>query len=310
MTVTLDLRSIACALGGEVRGRQVLAPGPNHSRRDRSLSVRLSHQSPTGFIVTSFAGDPFDVCRDFVMQKLGMDPDAWRTRSRGRGDTRPAPAFTVPEHQGEADDEARIARAVAIWNEGRDPAGTAVERYLAGRGLALPERGIEVLRFHPRCPWKDDPAGPTIHVPAMVAAMRAVVGDRITAVHRTRLTDDGRKVDRKMLGPARGSAVKIDPDDEVAGALAVGEGIETTLAARQFGIRPAWAMTSTANLAKLPVLPGIEVLTLLAENDHASARAVEECGDRWFAAGRQVDTLTPTAGKDMNDALQRMRGAT
>ena len=111
-----------------------------------------------------------------------------------------------------------------------------------------------------------------------------------------------------MLGPARGSAVKLDLDEDVTMALAVGEGIETVLAARQFGIQPAWAMTSTANLAKLPVLPGIEVLTLLAENDDASARAVEECGDRWFTAGRQVDTVEPLLGKDLNDALQ-MRGA-
>ncbi len=149
-----------------------------------------------------------------------------------------------------ADDEARIARAVEIWEQGRDPAGTVVERYLAGRGLALPERAVDVLRFHPRCPWKDDPDGPTIYVPAMVAAMRAVVGDRITAVHRTRLTDDGAKIGRKMLGPARGAAVKLDPDEEVTTALAVGEGIETCLAARQLGIRPAWAMTSTGNLAR------------------------------------------------------------
>jgi hypothetical protein len=34
-----DLRSLARALGGEVVGRQVLAPGPGHSRRDRSLSI-------------------------------------------------------------------------------------------------------------------------------------------------------------------------------------------------------------------------------------------------------------------------------
>ena len=307
MMTSLDLRSIARALGGEVQGRQVLAPGPNHSRGDRSMSVRLSHQSPTGFIVTSFAGDPFDVCRDFVTAKLGMDPDAWRTRSRGRGDVRPAPAFTVPEVD-ESDVEARIARAVELWQQGRDPAGTVVERYLAGRGLALPERGVEVIRFHPRCPWKDDSTESTIFVPAMVAAMRAVVGDRITAVHRTRLTDDGRKVGRKMLGPARGSAVKLDPDEDVTTALATGEGIETVLAGRQFGIRPAWAMASTSNLAKLAVLPGIEVLTLLAENDEASARAVQECGDRWFGAGRQVDIIEPLMGKDINDALQ-MRGA-
>src|SRR5262249_36546909 len=36
---TLDLRTIARALRGEVSGRRVLAPGPQHSPKDRSLCV-------------------------------------------------------------------------------------------------------------------------------------------------------------------------------------------------------------------------------------------------------------------------------
>ncbi len=143
------------------------------------MSVRLSHQSPAGFIVTSFSGDPFDVCRDFVMQKLGMDPDMWRTRSRGRGESRPAPVFTVPEDAGKADDEARIARAVELWSEGRDPTGTVVERYLAGRGLVAARPGPRSCATTRGARGSDEvPPARTIHVPAMVAAMRAVDGDR------------------------------------------------------------------------------------------------------------------------------------
>ncbi len=54
--MSLDLRTIARALGGEVQGRQVLAPGPNHGRSDRSLSVRISHQSPTGYDRVPWSG--------------------------------------------------------------------------------------------------------------------------------------------------------------------------------------------------------------------------------------------------------------
>jgi hypothetical protein len=36
-----DLRRMATALGGEITGGQILCPGPGHSHRDRSLSVRL-----------------------------------------------------------------------------------------------------------------------------------------------------------------------------------------------------------------------------------------------------------------------------
>jgi hypothetical protein len=38
----IALRPIARALVGEVVGAQVFVSGPGHSRRDRSLSVRLS----------------------------------------------------------------------------------------------------------------------------------------------------------------------------------------------------------------------------------------------------------------------------
>jgi len=45
----LDLRLIARALGGEISGRQILAPGPGHSPQDRSLSIRIEPGAPAGF---------------------------------------------------------------------------------------------------------------------------------------------------------------------------------------------------------------------------------------------------------------------
>src|SRR5262249_1949694 len=68
----LDSQRIARALGGEVRNGQILAPGPNHSRVDRSLSVRLDPAAPDGFVVNSFAGDDPFACKDYVRQKCGL----------------------------------------------------------------------------------------------------------------------------------------------------------------------------------------------------------------------------------------------
>jgi len=72
--MTSDLRSLARALGGIVSHGQVLAPGPGHSPADRSLSVRLSHAAPDGFVVHSFASDDPIECRDYVREKLNMRP--------------------------------------------------------------------------------------------------------------------------------------------------------------------------------------------------------------------------------------------
>jgi putative DNA primase/helicase len=67
----IDTRSLAHALGGEVAGRdQVLAPGPGHSPKDRSLSVRLTDGDD--FVVHSFAGDDPLVCKDYIRRKLGL----------------------------------------------------------------------------------------------------------------------------------------------------------------------------------------------------------------------------------------------
>ena len=72
MTINIDLRSLARALGGEVQGNEVKAPGPGHSAIDRSLSVRLDASAPGGFVVHSFAQDDPIACKDYVREKLGL----------------------------------------------------------------------------------------------------------------------------------------------------------------------------------------------------------------------------------------------
>ena len=68
----MNLRAIALALGGEVAGGQVLAPGPGHSPRDRSLSIKVSQDAPDGFVVHSHAGDDWKECRDHVYSRLNI----------------------------------------------------------------------------------------------------------------------------------------------------------------------------------------------------------------------------------------------
>src|SRR5712691_9358997 len=70
----LTLRAIAQALGGEISGGQVLAPGPGHSPKDRSLSIKLNEIG--GVIVHSFAGDDPIACKDYVRERCGVP--AWR----------------------------------------------------------------------------------------------------------------------------------------------------------------------------------------------------------------------------------------
>jgi hypothetical protein len=188
--------------------------------------------------------------------------------------------------------EAGCVAALRFWREGVDPGVSPVETYLASRRLEL---GDDVANFVLR--WHQG-AG------AMLALFRNIWTGEPQAVSRTFLDCGGHKIGRKFLGPVGGCAVMLDAFDEVTTGLHVGEGIETCLAARQFGLKPAWAVGSAGAVAAFPVLSGIECLTLLSENDDASARAVEECGGRWHAAGREVLINQADFGKDLNDELR------
>jgi hypothetical protein len=82
--VDRSLTTIAERLGGEVRGGEVLCPGPGHSGGDRSLSVKPDAGAPDGFLIHSFAGDDPVTCRDHVRQRLGL-PAFEARKSNGKG---------------------------------------------------------------------------------------------------------------------------------------------------------------------------------------------------------------------------------
>jgi hypothetical protein len=72
ISASFSLQSLAHLLGGVVCNGQVRAPGPRHSPKDRSLSVRLDPAAPDGFLVYSFAEDDPIICRDYVREKCGL----------------------------------------------------------------------------------------------------------------------------------------------------------------------------------------------------------------------------------------------
>jgi putative DNA primase/helicase len=264
-----NLQHIAHALGGEVSGRQVLAPGPGHSSHDRSLAVRPAQNAPDGLLIYSHSGDDWRSCRVHVLSRLGI--------TRGR-------AFEVHEkgwlpEAGEPV-RGRIERAVTLWRQGTDPRGTLVETYLASRGLALtPELVMRVIRFHAACPWRNKMSGKLVHIPAMLAVMRNIYTNEVTAVQRTALSQTGTKIGRMTLGPKTGAAIKVSADEDVTMGLAIGEGLETVLSAMRLSFNPAWAVGDASNMRVFPILPGIGCLTIIVDNDEngTGQRAALEC---------------------------------
>jgi len=115
------------------------------------------------------------------------------------------------------------------------------------------------------------------------------------------------------LGPMAGCVIRLWPDEDVTEGLAIGEGVETTLAAatriehRGTLLHPAWAAGTKGNIANFPVLAGIEALTILVDNDESGGGqdAAAKCTQRWRDAGREVIRLIPgDVGLDFNDLVK------
>lgn len=279
--------------------------------RGGSLAITLSgdHRGRWRDFATSEQGDALDLV-EAVRGCSTAEALEWSRRWLSRhGGSAPAP---VP-NAGDSDDKARrIKMALAIWDEAIDPRDTLADTYLRSRALVLPNSLADhVIRFHQKCPWRDADTGQTIFVPAIVAAMRSIATDEITAIQRTRLSPKGKKIEPRMLGVAAGAAVKLDADERVTEQLIIGEGVETAMTARQIRaeLRPTWALGSAGAIAAFPVLDGVVRLMILAEKGEANKRAIEVCGGRWHDAGRDVFINRPTRGNDLNDALQAMERA-
>jgi putative DNA primase/helicase len=291
----------ARVLGGEAHGQRILAPGPGHSARDRSLSILISWQAPEGFVVHSHAGDDAMACRDYVRNRLGL------TRER---DDIPAPR----QHQRMREkitviDRSRSARPLALWKEAGPIDGTPAQVYLASRGLKYDG---DALRWHPDCPF-----GPRARVGGMLGLVRNIVTNEPQAVHRTAIDADGTKLSRLgangrlALGPIAGGAIKLTEDEAVTLCLGLAEGIETALSMQlcpDFGRSPVWAAVHAGGIESFPVLSVIESLWLGVDHDPAGLRACHALAHRWHQAGREAFLIKPRDhGRDLNDLVQEAR---
>jgi DNA polymerase len=216
----------------------------------------------------------------------------------------------VSKPQNRSSDARTLASALRLWELAQPIAGTPAIRYLADvRGIdvdALPTNIETVLRWHPRCPF-----GPGVTQPSLIALYRDVESDAPAGIHRIAVTPEalaGGKVERRTLGRwPTPRAIKLWP---VTAQLFLGEGIETVLAAatrmqyRDAPMQPAWAAGASGNLAKFPVLLGLERLILLVDYDPAGEASIETCRVRWREAGRDVRRLRPQLpGSDFNDLV-------
>ena len=213
--------------------------------------------------------------------------------------SRPAPRQTVDD----GDDEKRIEQALTIWCEARPLTGTIAEKYLRSRCIEVPGEALEVLRFHPRCPWGIGTR------PAMVALIRDIITDEPIGIHRTALSADGSKIAPKALGLKGGGAIKLSPLMGAGGELLIGEGIETTLSASILGFgSPAWSVIDAGEMSTVSGAAGYLAAHHSRRSRRERSRREGRSGDQSAMGGRGLAGPHRNA-VDAGRRLQRRSGS-
>lgn len=228
----------------------------------------------------------------------------WRPPKDGQPAPSPVPRIKRPLQPARHDEvplQVLSAQRLAWFASLDAPAGPALA-YLQTRGCVIPPADGD-LRWHPALRHRCGYTGPALV--ALVTDARTI--EPLT-LHFTWVRPDGTKAPeadppRLLLGGHRksGGVIRLWPDEAVTIGLAVAEGIETALSLAHI-YRPVWACIDAGNLAALPVLAGIECLTVAADHDAVGLKAAEACAERWDAAGADVAVvMTAMPKQDIND---------
>ena len=191
-----------------------------------------------------------------------------------------------------------------IWRETRPLEGAALA-YLRARHCAVPPADGD-LRWHPELKADDTHTGP-----ALVGLVTHAVTNEPLSLHRTWIRPDGTKdgPGRRFLSrhTMKHGVCRLWPDEAVETGLFLAEGIETALSVAASGWRPTWAALSAGTLRAMPVLAGIECLTVFADKDSNGVGqcAALACAATWEAAGVDVEVWEPDRFGDFNDEVMR-----
>lgn len=285
------LERIVATCGGILLdgGTRALIPGPNHSHKDRSVSLAETEEGRILIHCFSPKDDWRDVRR--ALAKLGLLDDEPRA---DEGSARWSSSKVVAQPI----DEERVARAGRLWKESTPLKHSVAEAYLRRRAVPAGLANSSALRFHPRMTSLDDRARRPAIVSAISDAQGALQGVQVTLLSAHGTAKAALATPRRVIGKLMGGMVRLaDAQDE----LAVGEGVETMLTASDvFGV-PAWAALSADNLARLIISHPLRRLIIAADNDQAGMRAAQSLRARMASSARVEIEPAPAGFNDWND---------
>lgn len=202
-----------------------------------------------------------------------------------------APPPADKAHKGE--------QARKVWAESLPIAGTPAETYLRRRNIDI---GLpDCLRFA-RCRFAGE-------VRPMLIAAVAGHDNRVQAIHRIVLKNDGSKADldggkvKFSLGPVMGGAIRLTGS---ANGMLVCAGVEDGLTLLQQQGQAVWAVTGDVALPALELPAGVRSVVVAHDNDDSGKTAGSKTAHKMAAEGRQVRLIQPLPGfKDFNEEISQ-----
>jgi hypothetical protein len=263
-------KHITHVLGGDWRGTYGSIPGPGHSRKDRSVTIRDHSSDPNDVVVNSFAGQDYRAIKDALRDQGFLLERPGRSRPQ-RSAQETVKATSEAEDTQKSQDLARW-----LWQRSLPIADTPAERYLREKRrftIPLPE----TLRFLPASGR---------HPPSLIGAFGLAIEpepgilqiNTLRGVHLTKLRADGldkADVEPSKITVGRGHTLPImlAPVNDIGG-LAITEGIEEALAVHEALGLGAWAAGSASRMPGLAehVPAYVECVTVLIDPDPAGER--------------------------------------
>ncbi|MBP6379170.1 MAG: toprim domain-containing protein [Sphingorhabdus sp.] len=188
-------------------------------------------------------------------------------------------------------------QARKLWAEALPIAGTPAETYLRRRNIDI---GLpDCLRFA-RLRFAGE-------VRPMLIAAVAGPDNRVQAVHRIVLKDDGSKADldggkvKFSLGPVMGGAIRLTGS---ANGMLVCVGIEDGLTLLQQQAQAVWAVTGDVALSAVKLPAGVRSVVVAHDNDASGKAAGKKAAGTLASEGRQVRLIRPIPPfKDFNEEI-------
>jgi hypothetical protein len=203
--------------------------------------------------------------------------------------------------------------AQKLWAESQPAALSKVDDYLISRGIDPPKPMPQCLRFAPNLKHPDEYYFPAL----LVQATNSETGAPTGGIQRIFLARSGkgkapveRNKQKMALGPTKGGVARLgEPVD--GEPLIIGESFEDVLTAMEASGLPGWSTFGTSGLRSLMTPDAVKWVTILAQNDRPSEKAILVIIPLLRERGVKVGVAKPPPGvKDFNDLANGTSGHT